>query len=143
MKPLQSSAVIILFIVAMMQPSFSGAAEVSLIADSVQSPMSPSIYFTTLDPYRGYFRVSLYEYWGMYGMYLEEIRYDVIEGLPWVRSSYTITAEDLQRALQLEYIWGYEFIDWLDDRSFEIGFNDDQSFTLQRIGKGEYSIVYE
>ena len=87
MKPLQTSACIILCIVTMTQPSSSGADEVSLIADSIQSPMSPSIYFSTIDPYRGYFRVSLYEYWGMYGMYLEEIRYEVNEGLPWVRDS--------------------------------------------------------
>ena len=113
-------------------------ADTLMVPDSCDNPMDASIYYVIREPDRGHLRVTLYEYWGMYGMYVEENRFDDIEGLPSIISSYQFTCEDLEHALSIDYIWGLEFIGWIDSVTFKIGFNHDQFFTIQRVGKGEF-----
>lgn len=37
----------------------------------------------------------------------------------------------------------FRFIGWIDGVTFEIGFNQDQSFTMQRAGKGEFLLGFD
>ena len=90
---------ICLFASIILAASAVSMADILMLPDSCDSPMYASIYMVTREPVRGQLRVTLYEYWGMYGMYVEENRFDDIEGLPSIISSYQFTSDDLEHAL--------------------------------------------
>lgn len=117
-------------------------AEIVISPNSSENCIDSSVYFVTREPDLGYLRVTLYEYWGMYGMNIDFIRYDDIEGLPSVIASYHFSNEMLSSALDLGYIYSLEFKGWIDRKTFEIGFNHDRSFLLH-VNNDEFTLSYE
>ena len=134
---------ICLFACIFLASSALSIADIPMIADSCYSPMQASIYYATREPDRGNLRVTLWEYWGEYGIYIEEIFYEPYEGLPCIRSSYQFLCEDIEHALGIEYIYGLEFICWIDSITCEIEYAPDKSFTIQRVGKGEFLFGFD
>ncbi len=120
----------------------SSGSDIVVTPDSCDVITSASVYFVVREPDLGYMRVTLSEYWGMYCLYIDEIRYDDIEGLPGIISSYRFDSEILCDALGFDYIYRLEFIEWIDRRTIEISFNRTESFILQRIGNGEFLLQY-
>lgn len=70
-------------------------------------------------------------------MFVEEFDYDDAEGLAFVTQSYSLGPAFLEEELGFDEVFRLEFIRWIDGRTFEIGFNGDQSFIMQMTRQGE------
>ena len=114
------------------------------IVDGEECPpaMDAAIYFMTIGPGSDeILRVSLYEHWGDFYIYIDEIWYDDIEGLAHYGDSYELSDSDVAEAVEETGFWRLEFIQWLDGDTFELKANDGEVvFTVEHIGEGIFQI---
>lgn len=117
-------------------------AEIVIVPDSCDNSMSRTVYFVSREPDRGALRVTLKEYWDEYGMIIDEINYCDVEGDPYIVASFYLENDMLQDAMNLSSVVYLEFNGWIDTKTFEIGFNRGDSFTL-RVDNGEFILSYD
>ncbi len=117
-------------------------AEIVIAPDSTDSRIYRTVYFLSREPDRGELRVALQEYWDEYGIIIDEISYCDVEGDPYIVASFYLGSDMLRDAMNLSSVVYLEFNGWIDTKTFEIGFNRDDSFTL-RVDNGEFILSYD
>jgi hypothetical protein len=110
--------------------------------EECEPAMDAAIYFMTLGPESDVaLRVSLYEYWGESYIFIDEIWYDDIEGVAHYGDSFELSAVDIAEAIESDWLWRLEFLQWLDSDTFELKANDGEVlFTIEHMEEGSFHI---
>lgn len=119
------------------------SGEVIIHPDTGETQSLRSIYFLSRNPESGFLRVAFWEYWGDYGIFIDEVVHDDIEGLPHIRCSYEISSTELAEALNIDYVYQLELVEWTGPRSFRMRYNHEMTCTFERLGKSEFLITTE
>jgi len=117
-------------------------ADGSVTGKECMPAMDAGIYFMTMGPGSDeILRVSLYEHWGDYIIFIDEIWYDEVEGNAHYGGSWELSCYDLAQAAGSEWLWRIEFVQWLDGDTFELNANGGEvQFTVEYTGNGDFQI---
>jgi len=117
-------------------------ADGSVTGDECMPAMDAGIYFMTIGPGSDeILRVSLYEHWGDFIIFIDEIWFDEVEGNAHYGDSWELSCYDMALAAGSEWLWRIEFVQWLDGNTFELKANDGEVLvTVEHIGDGVFQI---
>ena len=109
---------------------------------SLKAVSSSACVFMTMGPCSDeILRVSLYEHWGFFIIYIDEIWFDEIEGNAHYGDSWELSCNEIAHVVGSDGFWRIEFVQWLDGDTFELNANNGEVLvTVEHIGDGVFQI---
>jgi hypothetical protein len=149
MRKLPACITIVLFAVVFSSSIQAYPSDGSVEADSIGQVMHPGIYYVTMGPEADpQLKVSLLTSRGIYDIFIEEIRYDDIEGIPHHTGSFHLSDQDIMGILDCQSLVHLEFVEWIDSATFAlkisyeelnciVEYPGDRSFSITEQGVSE------